>query len=69
MAINSSDEEKPEIEVLEAPKSEEAKEEYEDLSRSEEAEPWEPKLVLYSIGIGIVVLIIGGWLVTLARNR
>jgi hypothetical protein len=32
----------------------------------EHAEPWEPwetKLVLYSLGIGIVVLVIGGLLI------
>ena len=48
------------------PKAEEARIEYDALDRSGEAEPWEPwetKLVLYSIGIGIVVLVIGGWLV------
>jgi len=46
-----------------------AEEEHDELAGmtgQEEAEPWESwetKLVLYSIGIGILVLIVGGLLV------
>jgi hypothetical protein len=46
--------------------AEEERNELAGMAENEEAEPWESwetKLVLYSIGIGVLVLIVGGLLV------
>jgi len=48
--------------------SDQAKEMASQAIDSEEAEPWEKwetKLVLYSVGIGIVVLVVGGLLINM----
>jgi len=34
-----------------------------DVDEGEPWEPWETKLVLWSLAIGVVVLVIGGWIV------
>ncbi|GAB4371150.1 MAG: hypothetical protein Kow0062_06420 [Acidobacteriota bacterium] len=34
-----------------------------EIEQGEPWEPWETRLVLWSLAIGVVVLVIGGWIV------